>query len=211
MKPKNRRKKFPVINPPLQYRLLVLVLAYGLLTVIFIAVFFFLPDALKVANEKLSLEVRAAAADRILIMHSRLWPSLIALISIIAIHSFRVFLKIVGPLYRLRLSFSRIAQGDLSFRVRLRAKDYLTPEAEIFNKMIDALSEKWNEIQSGSRNALESLSLLEQSVSKTVGEEDSLRQLFKKHHEQLKTLEACSGYFKLIAEDKEKSQTEESK
>ena len=110
--------------------------------VVLIGAVVFVPDAIALNNEKLSPEIRGMVADRILTLHARIWPSIIAMVCIFAIHSFRVFLKVVGPLYRFRWAFAKIIKGEMDFRVRLRRKDYLLREATMFNEMINVLTEK---------------------------------------------------------------------
>jgi hypothetical protein len=98
----DRRECFSLVDRSLQYRFLVMILTYSAMIMIFLALFLFLPDIMKLYDEGLSLEARGIAADRILTLHARVWPAVIALICIIGMHSFRALLWIVGPLYRFR-------------------------------------------------------------------------------------------------------------
>lgn len=55
--------------------------------------------------------------------------------------------KIAGPLYRIEKSIHEIGEGNLSFKIYLRAKDELITLAEIFNNMMAKLKGKIEKIQ----------------------------------------------------------------
>ncbi|MBI5043922.1 MAG: HAMP domain-containing protein [Nitrospirae bacterium] len=55
--------------------------------------------------------------------------------------------KIAGPLYRIEKSIHEIGEGNLSFKIYLRAKDELITLAEIFNNMIAKLRGKIEKMQ----------------------------------------------------------------
>ena len=153
----NRRRRYAPVDRSHQYRFLALVLAYNVLIVLFLGVTLFLPDILRMQDPNLSLELRATAAERILSMHTRVWPAVIALLCLIGIHSFRIFHRFVGPLYRFRWAFDQIRSGNLSFRVKLRRKDYLHREEKVFNDMLGLLAARVGNIQTAGFNALRSL------------------------------------------------------
>jgi len=160
-----------------------------------------LPDVLNMNDENLSMELRGAAAERILTLHMRVWPSIIAVICIFGLHSFRTFHRIIGPLYRFRWAFNKIGKGDLNFRVKLRTKDYLIKEEEMFNEMVDAIAGKWKNIQSVSEQALKSLDTLEKSLSEARGRQLFPKRLLKTHRKHLETLQSKSKYFRLEIEE----------
>ncbi len=128
MTARRRRRQYPIVDRSLQYRFLAMILIYSMTIMIFLAVSLFVPDIIKLRDEGLSFEVRAVAADRILTLHARVWLAVIALICIIGVHSFRVFHRFVGPLYRFRWAFEKVRNGDLGFQVKLGKKDYLRQE-----------------------------------------------------------------------------------
>jgi methyl-accepting chemotaxis protein len=163
----NRRKKYPLVDRSHQYRFLALVLIYNMAIVIFIGISLFVPEILRLQDPSLGLEARALAADRILTMHSRVWPAVIALICLFGMHSFRVFHRFVGPLFRFRWAFEEIRNGNLSFRVKLRKKDYLHREEEVFNVMLETLAEKIRRVQAAGQEAYRSLQ--EMAGQKTEG------------------------------------------
>jgi len=201
MEERIKRRRFSIVDRSLQYRFLAFVLAYGLITIIILAVSLFLPDVLNMNDENLSMELRGAAAERILTLHMRVWPSIIAVICIFGLHSFRTFHRIIGPLYRFRWAFNKIGKGDLNFRVKLRTKDYLIKEEEMFNEMVDAIAGKWKNIQSVSEQALKSLDTLEKSLSEARGRQLFPKRLLKTHRKHLETLQSKSKYFRLEIEE----------
>ena len=177
MKQKGKRRLYPVVNRSHQYRFLAIILTYNLIIVAFLMISLFVPEIIKMQDEGLSFAVRAAAADRVLTMHMRLWPAMIALICFIGLHSFRVFHRFIGPLFRFTRAFEQIRNGDLNFSVKLRKKDYLHREEESLNMMIDVLAERIRESQLSSEDALRSLEELEG----TSPSEDSWYRISKEH------------------------------
>lgn len=194
MKLRHKHRHTRIVNRSLQYRFLVTVLIYGFITVSFLSVYIFVPEIMKMQDETLSFEARAAAADRILTFHSRIWPVAIALICFLGLHSVVFFHRLVGPLYRFRLTFEQVRSGDLSFRVKIRNKDYLHPEEAVLNEMIEMLAGKLGTIQLASLDALKSLGELEQ---KADGWTETDKELLRLHHQHLDTLMDAVRYFQL--------------
>ncbi len=209
MAAKTKRQKFSIVDRSLQYRFIALILVYSMIIVGYLAIFLFVPDFRDMMNEDLSLEVRAAAAQRALGLHSRVWPGIIALVCVLGLHSMRIFHRVVGPLYRFRWAFGEIKKGDLSFRVKLRKKDYLHWEEGVFNEMMDVLDEKWGNIRMTVPYALKSLDALEQSVAELSGWRDSDQQLLQKHRQHLEALSDHAQYFRLKEEQKQGQDTAE--
>ncbi len=204
MTERNRRHRFPIVDRSLQYRLLAMILIYSAIIMIFLAFFLFLPDVIKLQDESLSLEVRAAAADRILTLHGRVWPAVVAIICIIGVHSFRAFLRVIGPLYRFRWALEQVRSGNLGFRVKLRRKDYLRQEEKGLNEMMEVLSEKLRGIQVAGQDALKSLGELEQLLTGAVDLTPADRELLGVHRRHLDLLVDAAQYFRL--QDSEQGQ-----
>jgi len=177
-----------------------LILFYGVITVIFLAVFILVPDLVAVSNEKLSLELRAAASQRVLALHSRLWPAIISLVCILGVHHFRVFLRVVGPLYQMRLVFKEVSKGNLSIRMRLRKKDYLIQEQDLFNEMMNRLEEKCRIIKASGEGGLQSLALLEKSMAEMGESRDAINRILQACRQHLENLMETSKYFRLTEE-----------
>jgi len=201
MTEREKRQRFPIVDRSLQYRFLVMILTYSAMIMIFLALFLFLPDILKLHDEGLSLEARAIAADRILTLHARVWPAVIALICIIGIHSFRALLRILGPLYRFRWAFEEVQKGNLGLRVKLREKDYLRREEKAINEMLETLSGKLRGIQLAGQDALRSLDELEQVVTKKGDLTGTDREVLRVHRRHLDTLMDTARYFQLETDE----------
>lgn len=187
-----KRHPYRVVNRSHQYRFLATILIYNLLIVGFLAIVLFVPDIIKMQDQNLSFEVRAMAADKILTLHYRLWPVVIVLIVFIGLHSFRIFHRFVGPLYRFTLAFKEVRDGNLDFRVKLRKKDHLHEEAAIFNEMINVMSEKLGNIQAKGQDTLQLLNRLEQDTGDGQIKPDHITSL----RQSLDELVTSAGYFK---------------
>jgi methyl-accepting chemotaxis protein len=139
-----KRRQYPVVFRDRQYRLLALVLFYIFTIVLIFFIFLFLPDFVQMRDTTVSLELRGHAADRILMLHARLWPAIIAAICLIGLHSFRMFLFLIGPLKRLRWAFEKLGAGELDFKVVLRKGDFLMEEGDLFNRTLGTLADEIN-------------------------------------------------------------------
>jgi methyl-accepting chemotaxis protein len=200
---KIKRQKFPLLNKSIQYKFLAIVVIYGTIIAISMAAALFLPDIIAMNNENLSQELRTAAAQRTIAFHSRVWPSLITLVCIFALHSFRALLRIFGPMYRFRVTFTEIRKGNLALWVKLRKKDYLKEEAKMLSDMLDVLKEKWGNVQSFGQEALESLSVMEQTAKKGSEGIEDYQKLLKEHRTILEEVMSEARYFRLSDEVKE--------
>jgi nitrate/nitrite-specific signal transduction histidine kinase len=208
MKTKTRRQQYSIVDRSLQYRVLAIVLTYSIVIVLFLAVSLFVPDILVMLNKDMSLNMHAAAAERILTLHSRVWPAIIAMVCVLGIHSVRIFHRLIGPLYRFRGTFRQLSKGDFNFRLELRKSDYLHREKEALNQMIAVLADKYQSMQQAGSKALESLEALEQAANRTDGWQDADEQLLQKHHQHLKDLVEQLQYFHLSSEEKVEQQSE---
>jgi methyl-accepting chemotaxis protein len=158
------------------------------------------------SNEDLSWEVRAAAAEKLLTLHSRVWPAIIAMICVLGIHSVRIFHRLIGPLYRFRWAFAEIAQGALNFRVQIRKDDYLHQENKALNEMIHALAHQCESMQQAGSRALDSLGALEKESNNDHGGQNSEQELLKRHRELLEELIDRIKYFRLSPEESEEQE-----
>lgn len=200
---KEKRRLYPVINRPIQYKFLGMVLAYGMITIILVAAFLFVPDVLIMNDEEASFEMRQGASQRILLLYPRFCITILGLIFVTGLHSWRAFHRVIGPLFRFKWAFEKISEGKLNFLVRLRKKDYLDPEAQKLNQMIDVFAEKWENVQTVSLDSIKSLEKLEQSIVKKNEDETEIRQYLQTHRKHLESLIGQVGYFQLSDEEKQ--------
>jgi len=202
-KKRKKRRLFPIIDRSNQYRFLAMTIIYSWVIVTFLAICIFVPHILQMMDESLSLEVRAAAAENLLVSHSRVWPALIALICIIGLHSFRFFHRFIGPLYRFRLAFERMRDGDLDFRVKIRKNDFLHKEEQAINEMIEALAGKIRSIQVASNNSVKSLNELKETLTEERNNWEKPKELIFTHCQHLDKIADAAGYFRLETIKKE--------
>ena len=203
MEGKSKRRQYPIVDRSLQYRFLAYVLIYCTAVVLFLGVALFVPDILDIMNEDLGLEIRAHAAERMLSLHYRVWPAVIALLCLFGLHSIRIFHRLIGPLYRFRMVFEQVGKGSLDARVMLREKDYLHREEEAFNDMMEVIQLKWEDLQSALQKGQESLRELGQSVTEIAGLRERDLVLLQSHRNRLEDLSEQLRYFR---DDKEKEQ-----
>jgi methyl-accepting chemotaxis protein len=174
-----------------------MILIYSAILVLFLGLVIFLPDILQMGDQSRSLDLRAAAADRLLSKHIWVWPGASIIILIISFHSFRSFFRVAGPLNRFHGVLDRVARGDVSSSIKIRAKDYLGQEAETLNEMLQVLAEKLGGIQQTGEDALESLKELENHAIREFNEDDTYQVLFDVHRRHLERLTEIAQYFRL--------------
>jgi methyl-accepting chemotaxis protein len=201
MKTKTRRQQYSIVDRSLQYRVLAIIVTYSLVIVLFLVICLFVPDILAMSNEDLSWEIRAVAAEKLLTLHSRVWPAIIAMVCVLGIHSVRIFHRLIGPLYRFRWAFAEIAKGALNFRVQIRKNDYLHRENEALNGMINALADQCESIQQAGSRVLDSLTALEQGSNSEHGGRNPDQELLKQHRQLLEDLIDRVQYFRVSPEE----------
>ncbi len=191
----NRRRAFPLISS-IQYRFLAVSLVYSFVIVCFFVIVVFGPDMVEMRNKALSMEVRSSAAGRVLVKHSWVWVAVFSLVLVLGLHSFRMFLRVIGPMYRFRWAFQELENGKLS-PVKTRKRDYLRTEEEALNTMIMALAGKLGEIKEASVEAFKSMTALEQTVKEGKKWGETQIDLLRTHREHLERLAASVQGFRL--------------
>ena len=137
MRIKNRRKQ--VLIHDLQYRMLAVNLAYFTSILLVFALVLLGPLVYQLSQPDLSEASRQMVGTQFLLLNQRLWPALLIAFLCLAAHSIYVTHRIGGPLVQFRNAIKRLADGDLTTRVRLRQGDYLAAEADAFNDMRGSL------------------------------------------------------------------------
>jgi methyl-accepting chemotaxis protein len=191
----HRRKR--LVNKSLQFRFLAMTLIYSTILVLVVALFLFVPDIVQMGDQTRSIDLRAAAADRLLAKHVWVWPSAFVAILIISFHSFHTFYRVVGPLYRFHMVLDDVASGDVRYSMKIRAKDYLGQEAETLDEMLRVLSEKLGGIQHTGRDALKSLEELENHATIEFNKDETYQGLVSTHRQHLEKLMKTARYFRL--------------
>lgn len=189
MENNEKRRRVRVVYRSLQYHFLAQFFIYSAIIVFFLAVFLFLPDMLKMQDETLSMSARTAAAERVLTLHVKVWPAAVALIALLGLHSFLTFHRLSGPLYRFRMIFKQISEGEIVYPIKIRQKDFLHTEEEVLNAMLNVLTDKLQTIQQAGGDALNCLRGLEDRPDD--------RQNLKSVGDHLSKLISEAGYFKV--------------
>jgi methyl-accepting chemotaxis protein len=184
------------VNKSLQFRFLAMTLIYGTILVLVLALFLFVPDIVQMGDQSVSLDIRSAAADRLLAKHLWVWPSAFFAILVISFHSFHTFCRVAGPLHRFHAVLRDVASGDLRYSsIKIRAKDYLDQEAETLDEMLRVLTEKLGGIQQKGEDALKSLKELENHAARELNNDVTYQALIDTHHQHLERLMQTARYF----------------
>ena len=141
--PHNRRKR--VLIDELQYRMLVVNIAYFFVILLIFLTTLFAPLVVQLLGSDGSFVARERAAQQFLLLDETIWLPLLLTFFCLGAHSVLVSHRIVGPLHQLRRILGAVRDGDLSVRVKLRDKDYLRKEETIVNEMIEDLSSRIDE------------------------------------------------------------------
>lgn len=159
-------KRRRILLESFQYRLLVINLTYFVTILLIFAGALFLPLILQLRSGSLSVIEQGEVAGLFLSLHGRVWPAMLVVFVLLALHSVLVSHRIAGPLYRFRSIFKAVAQGDLSIRANLRKSDYLGKESDSLNEMILSLRTKLVGIQKHSEVMEAALLELKESVER---------------------------------------------
>lgn len=149
-----RRRRILMDN--LQYRLLGVNLVYFFTILMIFAATLFLPLIIQLKSDVLSVSQRHEVASQFLSLHTRVWPAILAVFVLLAIHSVFFSHRIVGPLYRFRMTLKAVTEGDLTVRAIIRTNDFLHLDADTINGMIESLNTRIKGIgeQSGEVSAV---------------------------------------------------------
>lgn len=134
-----RRRRF-IVRPRLQMRLLLGTLWHlGLVLLVGVGVLF-VPVMIELATHDLQSSKAAEAADALLFLHERYWPSLALLTVLLALDAIRTSHRIAGPLFRFTRVLEEVRQGRVPPPVTLRSGDFLTEECGLINEALRDLA-----------------------------------------------------------------------
>ena len=191
----NQRRAFRVTSS-LQYRFFAISISYGFIIACFFAIAVFVPDMIEMRDQSLNPAIRGIAASRVLSKNLWVWPAILSLIIVLGLHSFFMFKKIAGPLYRFRWIFEELGGGNLQLHFKLRKKDYLHTEEEALNDMIKILCERLGNVKQSTEGVVKSIGDLEQTVRKGSEWTDSQIDLLRAHRKELEKLFEDLQYFR---------------
>jgi hypothetical protein len=137
----DRRRRY-IVNPRLQYGLLLTSLAHVGFLALVVSLALFAPLVLELRRPDWNAPETTIAALQLLYLHETYWiPMLIALVAI-GLHSVSVSHRIAGPIYRFRRVCEAMTAGTIPGPVTLRRGDQLTPELDDVNAMLAAWRER---------------------------------------------------------------------
>ena len=198
-RPYKRRR---ILIESYQYRLLFINLLYFCIILLIFAAALFLPLILKLRSGSASVIEQGELAGQFLALHARVWPAMLVVFVLLALHSTFVSHRIAGPLYRFRKVFGAVARGDLSVRANLRKDDYLGKESESLNEMIASLRAKIASIQSHHIETQTVLAALKQSIDQ--GSIEDMHRRLEELHVQMEELEVSIRQFQTHPETTDK-------
>lgn len=196
-RPYKRRR---ILIESYQYRLLFINLLYFCIILLIFAAALFLPLILKLRSGGASVIEQGELAGQFLALHARVWPAMLVVFVLLALHSTFVSHRIAGPLYRFRKVFGAVAGGDLSVRAQLRKGDYLGKESDSLNEMIASLRAKIESIQSHHVETQTVLTALKQSIER--GSIEDVQRQLEDLHVRMKELEVSIRQFQTHPEVK---------
>ena len=205
---KNSRRRDFSVTSSLQYRFLAMSVIYSFVIVCFFAIAVFGPDVAKMSDQSISLEIRSAAANRVLTKHSWVWLAIFLLIVMLGLHSFREFKKVAGPLYRFRWAFGQLERGNVVYPVKIRKKDYLREDEKALNKMLASLVSKLGDVNHATEEAFKSIDELEQTLNTGSEKSETQIALLRAHREHLEKLSAAVKFFRLKDDGQKKAGSE---
>ena len=197
-RPYKRRR---ILIESYQYRLLFINLLYFCIILLIFAAALFLPLILKLRSGSASVIEQGELAGQFLALHARVWPAMLVVFVLLALHSTFVSHRIAGPLYRFRKVFGAVATGDLSVRANLRKGDYLGKESESLNEMIASLRAKIESIQSHHVETQTVLTALKRSIER--GSIEDMQRQLEELHVQMEELKASIRQFRTHPEAKD--------
>lgn len=86
------------------------------------------------------IEIQYRAATTFLAIIKPLIPTIIAMFILIFIHQVILTNRIFGPLVNFNHTFKKMAEGNLTRKVEIRAEDYMKWDSKNINHMIEGLS-----------------------------------------------------------------------
>lgn len=104
-----------------------------------------------------NIEIQYRAAITFLSFIKRLVPTIISMFVLIFIHQVIITHRICGPLINFSHTFKKMAEGDFTRKVTIRADDYMKDDCKNINQMIDGLSDKLTKVGVSNDKLIESV------------------------------------------------------
>lgn len=202
---KKRLRRRHILVDSFQGRLVILSLVYFGVILVTVAAALFLPTILELADTGGSWDQKQRASIQFLTLHTRLWPAVFVLFTLLAVHSVIVSHRVAGPLYKFRKVFRAVAGGDLSMHVAIRKNDYLKKEVDDINAMIGTLRQRVDEYSALSRKAIHALEELREAAAK--GNADDVHRLSGHVEVHLQHIAEGIAFFKTTETEERRADT----
>lgn len=165
-----------------------------LIILVVFAATLFVPLMIQLESETLSWVEREQVANQFLALHTQVWPPLLAIFVLLAVHLIVFSHRIVGPLVRFRMIFKEIAEGNLTVRSAIRKHDYLQKEADCIQEMVSSLRTKVKGIEEQHGEMREGLAELKRAVAS--GSVEDMKRNLKGLEAQMERLKAYVDQFR---------------
>ncbi len=132
----NRRSTYLLKNK-IQVKYALLTVALLLIYTIVLLAAVFVPQMWLLASESRPFPERVEAANAFLLIHSYLWPILAVVVILFGGVTILVTHRLAGPLFVIHRMISRLLEGDLSARVKLRKEDDLHDLELVVNRLAE--------------------------------------------------------------------------
>lgn len=143
MKSQRKIKNF-LINPRFQLKYIFWTTLWGLLLIISNALVFYFYTSenyqIFIELNDITPEAKAVLYEELYIIVTKLVVFSSLFLIIVSAMGIQMGHKVAGPMYKFKMIFEKIKQGDHSQRIHLRPKDEFRDVADEFNKMMDELS-----------------------------------------------------------------------
>lgn len=191
---KVRRRTF-LINKGVQYTLLFSSMFNVFLFLIVVGAALFIPLFVELEKGSGSMELQQATAEMVLFLHANFWPPVLFSLILICLLSIRTSHRIVGPLYKITLAIESLKNGRLPKSVRGRDGDFLAPEIDVTNQMLDGLRSQVREIQAAQADLNDAIAQCQKIIGQASTEE--INQSMNDIDEKANQLTNRISYFKV--------------
>ncbi|MCA9754385.1 MAG: hypothetical protein KDA27_01175 [Candidatus Eisenbacteria bacterium] len=131
-----RRRRF-LIHKKLQYQLLLGTLWHVVLILVIAVAILFVPLMVQLATNDPNSDAALRAANHLLYLHGRFWPTLVLVAVFIGLDALRTSHRIAGPLLRFSRALEVVREGRIPKTIVLREGDFLLEECARINEAIE--------------------------------------------------------------------------
>jgi hypothetical protein len=130
-----RRRRF-LIHKKLQYQLLLGTFWHMVLVGVIAAAILFLPLIVQLSTSDPSSDIALRAANHLLYLHGRFWPTLVLVAVLIGLDALRTSHRIAGPILRFHRALQEFRAGKVPQTIALRKGDFFLEECAELNEAI---------------------------------------------------------------------------